>query len=183
MVSHFGLSIWYFVRYLCPLCDLLHIFFLVDIIDNVKLRKFIYQRLSEELSDKIYYPYGKDIWILDLEEVNWYFQYNSEGKLNYNPKFFDDFFYFFSLEQKQYQILLKKWVEIGFGHPINQISRRNLDISYYIDGITRGTTKNWKLNERYGFPHSVVRRFLDLKRHIPEKNIKLEHFLHEIEVF
>jgi hypothetical protein len=183
MVGHFGACMWYFIRYLCPLRNLLYIFFLVDIIDNVKLRKFIYQRLSEELSDKIYYPYGKDIWILDLEEGNWYFQYNSEGKLNYNPKFFDDFFYFFSLEQKQYQILLKKWVESSFGYQINQISRVKLDISYYIDGITRGTDKNWKLNERYGFSYSVVKRFLEQKKHIPEKNIKLEHFLHEIEVY
>jgi hypothetical protein len=155
----------------------------VDIIDNVKLRKFIYKRLFEALSDKIYYPYGKELWILDLDERNWYFQYNSEGKLHYNPKIFDDFFYIFSLEQKQYQILLKKWFESSFGYPIHQISRRSLDISYYIDGITRGTDKIWKPNERYGFPHSVVRQFLDLKRYIPEKNIKLEHFLHEIEVF
>jgi hypothetical protein len=79
--------------------------------------------------------------------------------------------------------LLKKWVEIGFGHPINQISRKNLDISYYIDGITRGTDKIWKLNERYGFSYSVVRRFLGLKKYIPEKNIKLEHFLHEVKVY
>ena len=156
---------------------------MVDIIDNVKLRKFIYKRLFEVLSDKIYYPYGKDIWIFDLEEVNWYLQCDSEGKLNYNPKFFDDFFCFFSLEQKQYQVLLKKWVESSFGHPITQISRRNLDISYYIDGITKGTTKNWKPNERYGFPYSVVKQFLEIKKHIPEKNIKLEHFLHEIEIF
>jgi len=155
----------------------------VDIINNVKLNKFIFKRLFELLSDKIYYPYGKELWILDLDERNWYFQYNSEGKLHYNPKIFDDFFYIFSLEQKQYQILLKKWFESSFGYSINQISRRSLDISYYIDGITRGTDKIWKLNERYGFPHSVVRRFLDLKRYIPEKNIKLEHFLHEIEVF
>lgn len=155
----------------------------MDIIDNVKLKKFIYKRLFELLSDKIYYPYGKELWILDLDERNWYFQYNSEGKLHYNPKIFDDFFYIFSLEQKQYQILLKKWFESSFGYSINQISRRSLDISYYIDGITRGTDKIWKPNERYGFPHSVVRQFLDLKRYIPEKNIKLEHFLHEIEVF
>ena len=155
----------------------------MDIIDNVKLKKFISKRLFELLSDKIYYPSGKDLWILDLDERNWYFQYNSEGKLHYNPKIFDDFFYIFSLEQKQYQILLKKWFEISFGYPIHQISRRSLDISYYIDGITRGTDKIWKPNERYGFPHSVVRRFLDLKGYIPEKNIKLEHFLHEIEVF
>ena len=155
----------------------------MNIIDNAKLKKFISKRLFELLSDKIYYPYGKELWILDLDERNWYFQYNSEGKLHYNPKIFDDFFYIFSLEQKQYQILLKKWFEISFGYPTNQISRRSLDISYYIDGITRGTDKIWKPNERYGFPHSVVRRFLDLKRHIPEKNIKLEHFLHEIEVY
>ena len=155
----------------------------MDIIDNVKLKKFISKRLFELLSDKIYYPYGKELWILDLDERNWYFQYNSEGKLHYNPKIFDDFFYIFSLEQKQYQILLKKWFESSFGYSINQISRRSLDISYYIDGITRGTDKIWKPNERYGFPHSVVRRFLDLKGYIPEKNIKLEHFLHEIEVF
>lgn len=155
----------------------------MDIIDNVKLKKFIFKRLFELLSDKIYYPSGKDLWILDLDERNWYFQYNSEGKLHYNPKIFDDFFYIFSLEQKQYQILLKKWFESSFGYPIHQISRRSLDISYYIDGITRGTDKIWKPNERYGFPHSVVRRFLDLKGYIPEKNIKLEHFLHEIEVF
>ena len=155
----------------------------MDTIDNKKLRKFVFQRLFNEISGKIYYPYGKDIWILDLEEVNWYFQYDSEGKLHYNPKFFDDFFHFFSLEQKEYQNLLKKWVENSFGHPINQISRRNLDISYYIDGITQANTKNWELNERYGFPYSLVKRFLELKKYIPEKNITVEHFLHEIEVF
>jgi hypothetical protein len=163
--------------------NLLHIFFLVDIIDNVKLRKFIYQRLSEELSDKIYYPYGKDIWIFNLEEVNWYFQYESEGKLNYNQKFFQEFFYLFGIDRIQYQILLKEWFEKSFGLSINQISRRGLDISFYIDGIINGTTKNWVLNERYGFPYSVVKQFLEIKKHISEKNIKLEHFLHEIEIF
>jgi len=155
----------------------------VDITDNVNLKKFIYKRLFELLSDKIYYPYGKDIWILDLDKLNWYFQYNSEGKLHYNPKVFDDFFYFFCLEQKQYQILLKKWFESSFGYQVNQISRRSLDISFYIDGITRGNVKNWEINERYGFPYGVVKQFLSLKRHFTEENIKLEHFLHEIKVY
>lgn len=155
----------------------------MDVLDNIKLRKFIYQRLFEVLSDKIYYPYGKDIWIFDLDEVNWYFQYNSEGKLNYNSKFFSDFFNLFGINRKEYQILLKDWFEKSFGFPINQISRRGLDISFYIDGIINGNTKNWKINERYGFPHRVVRRFLDLKKNISERNMKLEHFLHEIEVF
>lgn len=155
----------------------------MEIIDNIKLRKFIYKRLFDELSDKTYYPYGKDIWIIDLVERNWYFQYNSDGILQYNPKFFDNFFYMFSLEQKQYQILLKKWFESSVEYPVNQISRRSLDISYYIDGITRGNVKKWDINERYGFPYGLVKQFLDLKRHISEENIKLEHFLHEIEIY
>ena len=29
----------------------------------------------------------------------------------------------------------------------------------------------------------VVKQFLDLKRHFSDENIKLEHFLHEIEVY
>lgn len=156
---------------------------MVDIINNLKLRKFIYQRLFEALSDKIYYPYGKDIWIFDLDELSWYFQFNSEGKLNYNHKFFDEFFSLFGLERKEYQIILKDWFEKSFEYPINQVSRRGLDISFYIDGIINGTTKHWRINQRFGFPHSVVKRFLDIKKYIPEKNIKLEHFLHEIEVF
>ena len=155
----------------------------MDIINNVKLRKFIYRRLFEVLSDKIYYPYGKDIWIFDLDELSWYFQYNSEGKLNYNHKFFDEFFFLFGLEQKEYQIILKDWFEKSFGHPINQLSRRGLDISFYIDGIINGTTKNWRIDQRFGFSYSVVKRFLDLKKHISEKNIKIGHFLYEIEVF
>lgn len=169
--------------FLFSLCNLLSIFILVDIIDNVKLKKFISKRLFELLSVKIYYPYGKELWILDLDERNWYFQYNSEGKLHYNPKIFDDFFYIFSLEQKQYQILLKKWFESSFGYSINQISRRSIDISYYIDGITRGNVKKWELSERYGFSYGVVKQFLDLKRHFSDENIKLEYFLHEIEVY
>lgn len=155
----------------------------MDIIDNKKLRKFIYKRLCEALSDKIYYPNGKDIWILDLNEQNWFLQYNSDGKLMYNPSFFDNFFYFFSLEQKKYQILLKNWFESSVGYPINQISRRNLDISYYIDGITRGNTKIWTINERFGFPYGVIKQFLAIKRHISEENVELSHFLHEIEVY
>lgn len=155
----------------------------MDIINNVKLRKFIYKRLSEVLSDKIYYPYGKNIWIFDLDEMAWYFQCDSEGKLHYNPKFFDEFFYLFGFEQKEYQIILKDWFEKSFEHPINQISRRGLDISYYIDGIINGTSGNWRTGQRFGFPYSKVKRFLDLKKHIPEKYLKLEHFLHEIEIF
>jgi hypothetical protein len=155
----------------------------VNILDNKKLKKYIFKKLSDKLSGKTYYPYGKEIWIIDLDIRDWYFKFTSESKLYYNPKFFDDFFGIFGFNQQEYQNFIKSWFESSTDHRINEISRKNLDISYYIDGITRGTDKNWKINERYGFSYGVVKQFLDLKRHFSEENIKLEHFLHEIEVY
>lgn len=152
----------------------------MDILDNKNLKKFIYKRLFECLSDKIYYPYGKEIWIIDLDIRDWYFQFTNESKLYYNPKFFNDFFIIFGVNQKEYQNFIKNWFESSTGYKINKISRRSLDISYYIDGITRGNTKEWSLNERYGFSYAVVKQFLSLKEHISTENIKLNYFLREI---
>ena len=39
----------------------------------------------------------KNFWIIGLEERNWYIHYDSNGKLYYNPKYFDDFFHMFEL--------------------------------------------------------------------------------------
>lgn len=155
----------------------------MDLHHNKKLKKFIFEQLSQSLLSKNYYPYGKEIWIIDLDKQDWYFQFNSEDKLYYNPEFFDDFFGIYGFNQQEYQNFIKNWFECSTHHQINEISRRKLDISYYIDGISRGNTKEWQLNERYGFSYSVVKHFLGLKQYISPENIKLEHFLHEIKIY
>lgn len=149
----------------------------MDITENKKLRKFIFDRIFDELHDKTYYPYGTELWIVDFENTEWYFQYNSNGTLSYNRRFFDSFFRVFSLNQSQYQKLLKFWFETNTEHQVNHISRRNLDISYYAEGIRRSETKKWSLNERFGYGYGIISRYLTLKKHISEENIKLEHFL------
>lgn len=156
---------------------------MVNVLDNKNLKKFIYKRLFESLSDKIYHPYGKEIWIIDLDTQNWYLQFNSEGNLYYNYKFFNDFFSVFGFNRKEYQNFIKSWFETSTGYRINKISSSSLDVSYYIDGITRGNTKEWTLNQRYGFSCSVVKQFLDIKQYISTENIKLNHFIHEIKIY
>lgn len=166
------MEIQYFLGQGCKL-----IFLLMDLIDNNKFRNLIFERIFGEIYDKTYYPYGRELWIIDFENREWYFQYNSDGVLCYNHKFFGKFFRIFSLSQKQYQKLLKIWFETHTKHKVNHISRRNLDIGYYIDGMKRSDTHKWSLNERYGFGYSVIRRFLKIKTHISENDIKLEYFL------
>ena len=49
--------------------------------------------------------------------------------------------------------------------------------------MQRTETKKWSINERYGYGHSIVRRYLDLKRYNSEENIKLDSFLTENGVY
>lgn len=155
----------------------------MDITENKKLRKFIFDRLFDELSDKTYYPYGSEVWVVDFLNDEWYFQYNSQGRLNYNRKFFDTFFRVFSLNQSEYQKLLKFWFEHNTEHQVNHISRKNLDVNYYIDGIKRSKTTKWSLKERFGYSYGHISRYLGLKQYISEENIKFEYFLTENGVY
>ena len=154
----------------------------MELIENKKLRKFIFLRLNKVLSEKTLHPYEKNLWIFGLGERDWYFHYDSDGKLNYNYKYFDDFFHYFSMEQKQYQILLRMWFEKATKYSVNQISRRSLDIDYYIDGIIKGDNKIWSMSKRYGFPYSFVKKYLELKES-SNTNVTFNHFLNEIEVY
>ncbi len=154
----------------------------MELVENKKLRKFIFLQLTKILSNKTFHPYEKSLWIIGLYERDWYFQYDSGGKLHYNPKYFDDFFHFFSMDQKKYQILLRMWFEKSTKYTVNQISRRSLDIDFYIDGIIKGDDKVWSISKRYGFPYSLVKKFLELKQ-VSSTDVKFNHFLNEIKVY
>jgi hypothetical protein len=149
----------------------------VDILENKKLRKFVFDRIFSELSDKTYYPYGRELWVIDFEKREWYFQYNSDGVLWYNYTFFDSFFRIFSFTPSEYQKILKFWFETELNHTVCQISRRNLSVGYYIDGMIRSDNKKWSIYSRFGYGHGVVRRYLNLKQNNSYENIKLEQFL------
>lgn len=148
-----------------------------------KLEKLIFRYLHTELSDKIFYPCGGDIWILDFYNKNWCVQYNSNGFLNYNPKYFDTFFRIFSLNQPEYQKTLKKWFETYTGYRVNHISRRNLDTSYYIDGIRNIEGKKWSILERYGHKYGVISKYLKIKDNTFEEEIRFGNFLRKNEIY
>ena len=154
----------------------------MDILENNKLRKFVFDRIFSELSDKTYYPYGREPWVIDFENREWYFQYNSDGVLWYNHTFFDSFFRIFAFSSSEYQKILKFWFETELNHTVNQISRRKLSIDYYIDGMKSSNNKKWSIYDRFGYGHGVVRRYLGLKKVNSEENIKLENFLSKNEI-
>lgn len=156
---------------------------MVDITQNKRLQKLIYDKLIDDLSGVIYHPHGQDLWFINFDTKEWYFQYTNTGQLWYNQILFKSYFTIFSLSNSDYQKILKNWFENVINLPVNVIMRKNSNMDYYIDGIMRNTNYKWSLKERFGFSYHTVRQYLGLKSHISEENIKLEHFLTDYGVY
>jgi hypothetical protein len=156
---------------------------MVDLIQSEKFQKLVFDKLNRDLSNTIYHPHGQEIWIIDFDTKDWYFQYLNNGQLWYNQKIFSLNLPLFSLSNSENQKLLKMWFEKNLNLVVNKISRKNSSMEYYIDGVMRNTNYKWSMKDRFGFSYHIVKHYLDLKSHILDENIKLEHFLIENGVY
>jgi hypothetical protein len=143
---------------------------------NERLKKIIFQRLSDELGGKIFYPVGRSIWLLDLDTKEWYFEIICTGDIWYNQKYFNQFFNVFTLKYYEYQIYLKSWIG---KHPylmIKNIQRRNTNYEYYIEGIINDTKHYWSLKDRHGFSYLIVKHYLDCLNKCGSKSLTIDGF-------
>jgi hypothetical protein len=79
---------------------------------NDRLKKIIFKKLASDLSHVEIIPYEGSIWFIDRNNKYIYLEFQCSGKaLLWKYQFFDVFFSFFSLEQKDYERIIKEWVE------------------------------------------------------------------------
>jgi len=80
---------------------------------NPRLKEIIFKKLLNDLKDVeiIEDPENGDIWAIDPEKKYWYFQLKKSGLLWWRWDFFNNFFRVFSMEQKQYEPLIRSMVE------------------------------------------------------------------------
>ena len=78
-----------------------------------KLKKFIFKRLAKDLShvEVITFEVTGSIWFIDRDEKYWYLQLYKNGDLWYRMDFFENFFSMFSLEESDYEPIIKEWAE------------------------------------------------------------------------
>ena len=151
----------------------------MDIKKNEKLQKLVFDKLTRDLNNTIYHPHGQEIWIINFDTKEWFFEYHNDGVLWYNQKIFSVNLPLFSLTNSENQKFLKIWFEKKLNLTVNKISRKNSNMDYYIDGIIKDTKYKWSLKERFGFSYNTVKRYLDLKSHILTENVQLNNFLYE----
>jgi hypothetical protein len=145
-----------------------------------RLLKLIDYRLKLATKNFDFVPCGKDIWIMNPERKEWILSLNSEGILKYNFKFFNEIFAVFSLTWKEYQGILKNWVESYFKVPIRQVQRVGGDLSWIFEKLDK-KKKRWEMDSRFEFSYKVVKEYVE-KRDI-FKEVKLENYFSESETF
>lgn len=151
----------------------------MDIKKNERIQKLVFNKLNRDLDNTIYHPHGQEIWIINFETKEWFFEYHNDGQLWYNQKIFSVNLPLFSLTNSENQKFLKIWFEKTLDLTVNKISRKNSNMDYYIDGIIKDKKYKWSLKERFGFSYSTVKRYLDLKSCILTENVQLDNFLYE----
>jgi hypothetical protein len=131
---------------------------------NTRLKKLIGDKITQEVGKGIYLPVENTLWILNLDELNWYFQYENNTILYYNNLKFEPLLRYFSLEKREVNSILKEWFYESFGLSVSSISKKNSNYSYFVDDLInkKRKTSGWKINQRFGFPYQVVKRYSKL---------------------
>lgn len=153
------------------------LYFMIDVLKSKRLQKIIFNKLDSDLSNKIYHPFGRELWLLDIDTKEWYFHFTNDGKLWYNQKIFNSYFSIFSLDFHQYQKILKKWFEDITELNVYSISRKNSNMEYFIDGVIRNTNYKWSIKDRYGYSYHIIKKYLSLKSET--KNVTLKNYIVE----
>jgi hypothetical protein len=76
-----------------------------------RLKKFIFKKLSKDLSHVEIIPYNNTIWFIDRNDKYWFLELKNIGQLWWRYDFFDRFFQTFSLKRVDYEPLIKEWVK------------------------------------------------------------------------
>ena len=144
-----------------------------------RLLQIIEYRLESALKNFKYHPHGKDLWIIDVENENWIFIVDANGTLKYNQKFFNTLFALFSMRENDFKQILKYWFEKKFEIPIREIQRDGSSFTYLMDIVLRKRKgdKDWRLDARYGFSYSLVKKYVDMKKNLQTENILVQNYL------
>ena len=78
---------------------------------NEKLKKVIFSKLYKDLADAEVIECKGSIWFIDRNEKYYYLEYEKTGDLYWRYQFFNNFFKLFSMEEDEFELIIKDWVE------------------------------------------------------------------------
>jgi hypothetical protein len=86
---------------------------------NNRFKRIIFKKLANDLSHVEIIPYEDSIWFIDRNDKYWYLELENRGHLWWRLDFFVRFFQAFSLEEPEYEPIIKEWVEQVLKRKVN----------------------------------------------------------------
>jgi len=142
-----------------------------------RFKEIIFKKLNSDLSECVFFPSGRETWIVKIDDKSWYFLSNCHGEVHYNSEFFNRFFRLFSLKQAEYQSVLKEWFELITAQKIRIISRRGGNFDYILEVLFKKQKNEWSIFERYGWSYHIVKKYTDMKKNLNKKYITLSDLI------
>ena len=103
-----------------------------------KFKKTIFDKLTNDLSCIELILYNESVWFIDRETKYWHLEFKSSGKLYWRWGFFNNFFKLFSLDQPEYEPLIKEWVEGVLKGEITKTSFCQSNWNGRVEGVLKG---------------------------------------------
>jgi hypothetical protein len=106
-----------------------------------RLKKIIFDKLYEDLKNVEIIPYKESIWFIDREKKYWYIEYRKNGTLWFRHDFFPRFFFLFSMERSEYELVIADWMK--------EVLNLNVDATITIKGtgfVRVGEVLNFKVD-------------------------------------
>jgi hypothetical protein len=102
-----------------------------------RLKKFIFKKLANDLFNVEVIPYKGSIWFIDRDNKFWYLELKDDGTLWWRYDFFERFFQVFSLEQKDYERIIKEWVEKVLNRKVNTTAGQEMPQRWWVEQVLK----------------------------------------------
>ena len=102
---------------------------------NKRLKKIIYNKLSEDLRNVEIIPYKDSVWFINRENKYWYLEYEKSGYVLWRWEFFMNFFALFSMKPDEFQPIIGSWVEDVLNCKVETSSESNRKFLFKVEDV------------------------------------------------
>jgi hypothetical protein len=123
-----------------------------------KLKQFIFNKLTDDLSHVELISYEDSFWFIDRENKYWYLEFQKSGRLYWRWGFFSNFFQLFCMERDEYEPLITEWVESVLNGGVTTTWRNENGCIKRVESVLNGgvTTTSLMCHELLSWVESVL---------------------------
>lgn len=84
-------------------------YYLYHLMLPTKIQKILFDKIKSDLSNcRVFVTKSGDIWFINTEIMQWYFNFSKGNVMYYYVDFFSPFFHIFSIKEQDYNLIIRE---------------------------------------------------------------------------